>query len=156
MRWGLLFNLTCKDISVICVAAQRCAGWLKKKLDVRSGSQLNRHFVGFFNVPVQVQTRGNSFNSHSEKPPHLVAFYNTLGIWRTYSHLIPPTVPRGDFSLWCHNQMARQMVAQLWLHNRMMLKKCPEVGKRSIVLHLLGFNFGSFGFILMVKSNQIK
>ena len=30
----------------------RCAGGLKKKLYLRSGSQRHRHFTGFFNVPV--------------------------------------------------------------------------------------------------------
>ena len=30
----------------------RCAGGLKKKLYLRSGSQHHRHFVGFFNMPV--------------------------------------------------------------------------------------------------------
>ena len=30
----------------------RCAGGLKKKLYLRSGSQRHRHFEGFFNVPV--------------------------------------------------------------------------------------------------------
>ena len=30
----------------------RCAGWLKKKLYLWSGSQRHRHFAGFFNVPV--------------------------------------------------------------------------------------------------------
>ena len=30
----------------------RCAGGLKKKLYLRSGSQRHRHFAGFFNVPV--------------------------------------------------------------------------------------------------------
>ena len=28
--------------------------------------------------------------------PHLVAFYDTLGIRRTYSRLKPPAVPTGD------------------------------------------------------------
>ena len=41
---------TCNDISVTYVTAHRCAGGLKKKLDLWSGSQ--RHLVGFFNVPV--------------------------------------------------------------------------------------------------------
>ena len=49
------------DISVIYVTAHRCAGGLKKKLDLRSGSQRNRHFVGFFNVPVQAPTRDHPF-----------------------------------------------------------------------------------------------
>ena len=70
----------------------RCASGLKKKLYLRSGSQ--RHFIGFFNVPVQVPTRGHPFYGYSEKPPHLVAFYDTLGIWRTYSHL-KPRCPHG-------------------------------------------------------------
>ena len=63
-QWGevnWLFNVTINDISVIHVTAHRCAGGLKKKLDLRSGSQRHRHFVGFFNVPVQAPTRGHLF-----------------------------------------------------------------------------------------------
>ena len=56
-----LFNVTINDISVIYVTAHRCAGGLKKKLDLRSGSQRHRHFVGFFNVPVQAPTRDHPF-----------------------------------------------------------------------------------------------
>ena len=33
-----LFNVTINDISVLYVTAHRCAGGLKKKLDLRSGS----------------------------------------------------------------------------------------------------------------------
>ena len=55
MNW--LFNVTINYISVIHVTAHRCAGGLKKKLDLRSGSQRHRHFIGFFNVPVQAPTR---------------------------------------------------------------------------------------------------
>ena len=57
----LLFNVTIYDISVIYVTAHRCAGGLKKKLNLRSGSQRHRHFVGFFNVPVQTPTRDHPF-----------------------------------------------------------------------------------------------
>ena len=39
----------------------RCAGGLKKKLDLRSDSQRHRHFVGSFNVPVQAPTRDHPF-----------------------------------------------------------------------------------------------
>ena len=56
-----LFNVTINDISVIYVTAHRCAGGLKKKLDLRSGSQRHRHFVGFFNVPVLAPTRDQPF-----------------------------------------------------------------------------------------------
>ena len=34
-------------------------------------------------------------HGYSEKTPHLVSFYDTLGIRRTYSHLKPPGFPRG-------------------------------------------------------------
>ena len=47
----------------------RCAGGLKK-LDLRSGPQRHRHFVGFFNVP----------KGDCDTPPQLVAVYDTLGI----------------------------------------------------------------------------
>ena len=43
------------------VTAHRCAGGLKKKLNLGSGSQRHRHFVGFYNVPVQAPTRGHPF-----------------------------------------------------------------------------------------------
>ena len=36
-------------------------GGLKKKLDLRSGSQRHRHFVGFFNMPFQAPTQNNPF-----------------------------------------------------------------------------------------------
>ena len=56
-EWDWLFNVTGYDISDIYVTAHRCAGGLKKKLNLRSGSQRHRYFVGFFNVPVQTSTR---------------------------------------------------------------------------------------------------
>ena len=80
---NLLFNVTINDISVIYVTAHRCAGGLK--LDLRSGSQRNRHLAGFFN-----DTRRPFLYCYSEKPPHLVAFYDTPGIRRTHSRLNPP------------------------------------------------------------------
>ena len=46
-------------------------------------------FVRFFNVPVRTPTRSHPFYGKSEKPTHLVAFYNTVGKRRTYSHLDP-------------------------------------------------------------------
>ena len=58
-----LINVTINDISVIYVTAHRCAGGRKKKLDLRSGSQRHRHFVGFFNVPVLASTRDQPFNT---------------------------------------------------------------------------------------------
>ena len=104
VRWGevnLLFNVTIYDISVIYVTAHRCAGGLKKKLYLRSGSQRHRHFVGFFNVPVQAPTRGHPF--HTVIPwnrPINSHFTITLGIRRTHSRLNPPPPgPHGGFSI---------------------------------------------------------
>ena len=58
-------NVTINDISVIYyMTAHRCAGGLKK-LDLRSGSQRHRHFVWFFNVPVQATTRRQPFSTAS-------------------------------------------------------------------------------------------
>ena len=57
--WSLY--VTRNDISVIHVTVHRCVGGLKKKLDLRSGSQRHRHFEGFFNVPVQAPTGGTLF-----------------------------------------------------------------------------------------------
>ena len=45
---------------LVYVTAHRCAGGLKK-LNLRSGSQRHRHFVGFFNVPVQAWSPGHPF-----------------------------------------------------------------------------------------------
>ena len=70
VRWIRLFNVTFNVISVIYVTAHRCAGGLKKKLNLWSGSQRHRHFAGFFNVPVQEPTRDHPFYGYSEKPPH--------------------------------------------------------------------------------------
>ena len=64
-EWDWLLNVTCNDISVIYVTVHRCTGGPKKRFDLRSGSQSHRHFVGFFNVPVQAPTRGQPFYSYS-------------------------------------------------------------------------------------------
>ena len=54
---------------------------MKKKLDLRSGSQRHRHFVGFFNVRARPSTdTGPPFlYGDSDTPPHLVAFYDHAG-----------------------------------------------------------------------------
>ena len=73
------FNLVLKlSVSVMCVYVYWCftshatifqlymwrhrwAGGLEKKLYLRSGSKPRRHFVGFYNMPVQAPTRGHPF-----------------------------------------------------------------------------------------------
>ena len=66
----------------------RCAGWLKKKLYLRLGSQRYRHFAGILNVyacPSYTDTGPPFLYDDSDKPPHLVAIYDTLWIRRTNS-----------------------------------------------------------------------
>ena len=75
MKVNWFFHVTINDISVIHVTAHRCAGGLKK-LDLRSGFQCHRHFVGFFNVPVLAPTRDHPFYTVT---PNLVAFYDHAG-----------------------------------------------------------------------------
>ena len=69
------------------------AGELKKKLDLRSGSQRHRHFVGLFNVPVLNRHGTNLFIRWFRHTATLVAFYDTLGIRSTHN----PRVPTGAF-----------------------------------------------------------
>ena len=66
-----------------------CEGGLKKKLYIRSGSQHHRHFAGFFNVPVLHGYGTTLFIRWFRHTTPLVAFYDTLGIRRTYSRLKP-------------------------------------------------------------------
>ena len=93
-----MFQLyTDTGISVIYVTAHRCAGGLKK-LDLRSGSQRHRHFVGFFNVPVQARTRDQPFYTVIPRNrPHLVAFTTRWGYGGHILDLTPrvPMVQRG-------------------------------------------------------------
>ena len=52
----------------------------EKKLDLRSGSQRHRHFVGFFNGARPSTDKGPAFlYGDSDTPPHLVAFYDHAG-----------------------------------------------------------------------------
>ena len=90
-----LLNVTCNDISVIYVTAHRCTGGFKNKWNLQSGYQRHRHFVGFFNVPVQAPTRGHPFYGYSEKPLHLVAFTTR---WRYGGPILilNPRGPHGD------------------------------------------------------------
>ena len=116
-KWGevnWLFNATINDISVIYVTAHRCAGRLKKKLDLRSGSQRHRHFVGFFNVPVQTPTRGHPFYTVIPRNRPIKSPFTTR--WGYGGHILDSTPgPHGrggkswprhltvDHDIWLHD-----------------------------------------------------
>ena len=75
----LVFYVTCNDISVIYVTAQMCRRTEEEVVPTVGVQTQLRHFVGFFNVPV-LHRHGIPFlYGYSEKPPHFVAFYDTLG-----------------------------------------------------------------------------
>ena len=91
----------------------RRAGRLKK-LFLWSGS--HGHFVGFFNVPVPHRHGTTFLYSDSHTPPHLVAFYKTLGIQRTYSPTVDRNVPKIPWNgqMYLQGGGARQ---HLWRHS---------------------------------------
>ena len=66
------------------------------------GLPRHRHFVGFFNVPVQAPTRGQPFYTVIlRNRPIYFAFTIMLGIRRTNSQLNPPG-PHGGVKNWCN------------------------------------------------------
>ena len=65
-----------------------------------NGLPRHRHFVGFFNVPVQTPTRDPPFYGYSEKPPHFSRLLRHA--WGYGGHILdltPPRVPTGVFLL---------------------------------------------------------
>ena len=96
------------------MTAHRCAGGLKKKFDLRSGSQRHRHFVGFFNVPVLAPTRDQPFlYGDSDTPPHLVAFYDHAGDTEVHILVLTPRALTGVRDLQTENRTRRTHLAEL-------------------------------------------
>ena len=94
----MVFNVTCNDISVIYVTTHRCAGGLKKKLDLRSGSQRHRHFKGFFNVPVQAPTRGHPFYTIIPRNHPIKSPFTCTTRWVYGGHILDLTPgPHGEY-----------------------------------------------------------
>ena len=98
---NLLFNVTINNISVIHVTAHTCCwcsgGRKKKYLDLRSGSQRHRHFVGFFNVPVQAPIRDHPF--YTVIPTHRPNESSFTTCWGYGGHILDliPRVFTGDY-----------------------------------------------------------
>ena len=78
----------------------RCAGGLKKKLHLCRAPNVIDISQGSLTCPSYTDTGPPFLYGDSDTPPHLVAFYDTLGIQRTYSRLKPPESSWG-FSLGC-------------------------------------------------------
>ena len=72
----------------------------EEEVEPMVGLPRHRHFVGFFNVPVQTPTRDPPFYGYSEKPPHISRLLRHA--WGYGGHILdltPPRVPTGVFLL---------------------------------------------------------
>ena len=78
----------------------------------------DRHYIAEISMNVTL-----NHNQQPDTPPHLVAFYDTLGIRRMYYRLKPPSSSRGSFKE--HEQIRRIVVP------RPATNLTLEVGKRS-------------------------
>ena len=92
-EWNWLLYVTYNDISVIYVTAHRCAGGLKKELDLRSGSQRHRHFVRFLNLPVQASTRGNPLYGDFGKTLHFSRLLRHAWGYGVHVHILTLRYP---------------------------------------------------------------
>ena len=101
--------------SVINVTAHTCACGIKK-LDLRSGSQRQRHSVGFFNV--QVDARGRHFYSYSEKPPHFSRLLRCARGYGGHVLILNPRVPTGRGSSGVFTKVTIIVIAFQYLYYR--------------------------------------
>ena len=89
----LVFYVTCNDISVIYVTAQMCRRTEKVIPTVGPPNAIDISY-GSLTCPSYTDTGPPFLFGDSDTPPHLVAFYDTLGIRGTYSRLKPPASSR--------------------------------------------------------------
>ena len=121
-EWELLFNVTCNDISVIYAKTHRCAGGFKKKLDLRSGSQRHRHFVGFLYVPVPALTQGHPFiRLFREYVPFSRLLRHTGDTEDTFSNNPPP--PGGV------------LTGDGWINVALRKQMCSKIGSERVILN---------------------
>ena len=76
------------------------------------GLSCRRHFVGFFNVPVQAPTPANLFTVIPRNCPISVAFTARMGMRRTYSHLQPRGLQGGLYCALCRVELVVQFPAR--------------------------------------------
>ena len=66
-----------------------------RRTEEEVGPPSHRHFVGFFNVPVQEPTRTHSFYGYSVKPPHFSRLFRCAWGYGGYILIFNPWVPTG-------------------------------------------------------------
>ena len=98
-----LLNVTCNGISVIYVTAHICAGRLKRRWDIRSGSNRQRHVVVFFNTVIQ------------RNRPIWIAFYDTH--WDTENLLSSyiPGSPRRNCKQRVKEKLSKDYLPRYWI-----------------------------------------
>ena len=91
-----LFNATINDISIMYVMALKmCRQDWRRKLYLRSDSQCHRHFVGFFNMPVQAPIRDQPFIRLFREIAPFSRLLRYAEDTEDFSHLKPPASPTG-------------------------------------------------------------
>ena len=78
-----------------------CAGRLKKKWNLWSGSNRHSYFVVFCSVSVQALTRGQPFYGHSDKPPHFSRILRRAWGYGEPIVVVYPRVPREELQAMC-------------------------------------------------------
>ena len=138
-----LFYLTINEISVIYMTAHRSVGGLEK-VDLRSGSQRHRHFVGFFNLPVQSPTRGHPIYTILRNRPIKSPFKTRCGYGGHILDLTPPPPPGSSI-------IVLQKIDTQNNQGKVTCKKLeaqgPCTGHRSIIAILYCFSFVELSWI---------
>ena len=83
-------KVTINDISVIHACDR-----FTEEAGPTAGFPRHRHFLGFFNVPVQAPTRGHPFYGYSEKPPHFNRLLRCALGYGWHILILNPWVPMG-------------------------------------------------------------
>ena len=97
------------------MTAHRCAGGFKKKLDLRSGPQSHKHFVGFFNVPVLAPTRDQPLKRWFQgTAPLSRVLQSRRGYGGAHSRLNPPP-PRPSRGCFIEKHAGKQNQRKLTL-----------------------------------------
>ena len=75
----MVFYVTCNDISVIYVTAQMCRRTKEEAVPTVGAPNALDISQGSFTCPSYTDTGPPFLYGDSDTPPHLVAFYDTLG-----------------------------------------------------------------------------
>ena len=86
---NLLFTVTCNVISVMYVTEHRCAGGLKKKLNLRSGSHTIDISLGSLICPSKHRHGATLLRLFRGTAPFQSPFTTRMGIRRTFSRHTP-------------------------------------------------------------------